>query len=641
MAVTAFTLGLVALIVTGAALAAALRLRGTAFVLGAYVLAWTEVVVLTEVLSLADAVGRGGYLAGEAVVLAAAIVAARLRGVSPSRPRVDLRVPMRPELALLAAIVLLAVAYEAFLVVTTPPNNYDSLTYHLTRAVAWLQQGHVGYFDATTARANAFPPNGEIGILYTLALLGRDSLAALPQLTAELAVLVAVHGLARRLGRSRSSALFAALLTATLSQVALQSVTTQNDLVVASFVAASLLFVVDGDRRLLPLAGLAAGLAVGTKLTGILALPVLGLAALALLPRRRTAELAAYAAAAFVLVGAFVYAENVARTGHVLGDVPEAEPYRAEPSVAGTASTAARVYWRFVDFSGLEPPAGLEDGLQRVGRNAFAALRVDPNPPGATVGHFSFAPETASSEDTSYFGLLGFLLVVPLSVGFLVAWIARRVSRRRALLAAALPLFVLAVAATQRFDLWLGRFMLIPVALTMPLAAWLYPRRLLATLAVALGGAGLVAVHVHNMAKPVGLSGTTPIWDLSRTEAQGWMAGPLARAVPAIDRRVPPDARLGVVVGSNDPVYLLYGPALGRRLVPLPAHGVARRARRQGLRWVVVHGTVPPAAGWCRDRLARGWQLLTDARPGPAPDPALVSGPRDGPCRGPSREAAG
>ena len=629
MHIAAFIVGAVALAATGGLAAGALRLRGSAFLLAAYIVAWAELVVVTEVLSLTDTVGRTGYLVAEAVLLMIVVVVAHRRGVrfrTPGRPALPARAALRPELVLLAVIVLVAVSYQAFLVVATPPNNYDSLTYHLTRAVAWLQQGHVGYFEATTARANAFPPNGEIGILFTLAFLGRDSLAALPQLLAELAVLVAVYGLARRIGFSRAASLLAALLTATLSEFALQSVTTQNDLIVASFVAAAAFFVADGRRRLLPLAGMAAALAVGTKLTGLLALPIIAVAALALLPRRRAAELCVYAAVAFVGLGAFTYVENVVDTGHVLGNVPEADPYQADPSLEGTASTAARVYWRFVDFSGLDPPGSLTDGLASVGHDVFAATGIAANPPDASAGYFSFQPGTAADEDSSYFGLLGFLLVVPLSIGVLAAGASRRVARSWVVLAAALPLFVLAVSLTQRYSLWLGRFMVIPVALTMPLAACLYSRRLLATLAIGLGAAGLLATHLHNVAKPVGLDGGPAIWQVSRTKAQGGRAGTLTKELAAIDRRIPADARLGIVLGSNDPVDLLYGPRLERRLVRLPPRGVVREAVERHLRWVVVHGSgTAIRQGWCRERLSPEWELLVRRGVRSDPNSALVA----------------
>ncbi len=637
MGIAAFTAGVAVLVLTGVVVAATMRLRGTAFALAVYLVGWAEVVFLAEALSLFDAVGRTGYLVGEAALLVLAAAAWQLRGRQlPRLPRVGVTrtsIRAQPELVVLAAVVLGAIGYQAFLAVATPPNNYDSLTYHLTRAVAWLQQGHVGYFDAATARANAFPPDGEIGILYTLALVGRDTFAALPQLVAELAVLVAVHGIARRIGFSRSAALFAALLTATLSELALESVTTQNDLVVASFVAAAVLFVVDGRRRLLPFAGLAIGLAVGTKLTGLLALPILAVAALALLTRRRLVELAACAAVAFVGFGAYGYVENLAHTGHVLGVVPEADAYRPEVTAGGSASTAARIYWRFVDFSGLDPPRSLTDGLASAGQHLFATAGIAANPAGATAGYFSFQPDRASSEDTSYFGVLGFLLVIPLSVGVLGAWLARRATRARGVLAAALPVFVLTVALTQRYDHWLGRFMLIPVALTMPLAAFLFERRLrlLTAVAVALGASGLLATHLHNIAKPPGLDGSRAVWQLPRGEAQALLAGPMRQALPAIDRAVPAGAKLGAVLQTNDPAYLLYGQALRRRVVVIAPHEVVRETTEGRLRWLLLRDRRRSASslpGWCGEHLAGGWELF--ARRGAQASSSICAGGADG-----------
>src|SRR5204863_444910 len=81
----------------------------------------------------------------------------------PRPPRMPVPRPRSaPLLALFALAVSAAIAYQLFLAVATTPNNYDALTYHLTRAVAWLHQGHIGYFDAAAGRANGFPPNAEI-----------------------------------------------------------------------------------------------------------------------------------------------------------------------------------------------------------------------------------------------------------------------------------------------------------------------------------------------------------------------------------------------------------------------------------------------------------------------------------------------
>jgi hypothetical protein len=208
-----FLVAAAVLVTTAALVAASLNLDGVSFVIGAYLLGWAELVGLTEALSLVDSIGRTGYAAGECVLLAAAAAV----WIARRRPRPRLRFPVRallrdPTVVAIALVVLGGLAYEFFLLVATPPNSYDGLSYHLARAVAWLQQGHIGYFSSTTARANAFPPNAEIGILYTLAFLGRDTLAALPQYVAKLAVLASVYGMSRRYTlSSNGAAVFAAL----------------------------------------------------------------------------------------------------------------------------------------------------------------------------------------------------------------------------------------------------------------------------------------------------------------------------------------------------------------------------------------------------------------------------------------------
>ena len=118
----------------------------------------------------------------------------------------------------LGVVIGLAIGYEAFLVLTTPPNTWDSMAYHLPRAVEWYQRGGVEFLaDVHTDRMNAFQPGAEMQILYTFALARNDLLAELPQWLAQLALLAAVYGIARRVGWARPAAAFASLLTATLT----------------------------------------------------------------------------------------------------------------------------------------------------------------------------------------------------------------------------------------------------------------------------------------------------------------------------------------------------------------------------------------------------------------------------------------
>ncbi len=440
--------------------------------------------------------------------------------------------------------------------------------------------------------------------------LGRDTFAAGPQFLAELAVLAAVYGCARRMLFPRSGAFFVALTTATLTEFALQSVTTQNDLVTAAFVVCSAFFLLGRTRRELPLAALALALALGTKTTAAFALPVLVLLALAVVPRRRLAELAAWSAAAFAAVGAFGYALNLHETGHVMPNVPEVSHFRPSVTARGTISTTARVLYRFVDLSGYkQTPFQVLWGIDQRGEGLFHLLRIDPNPPESTSGAFGFYPNQRVDEDISFFGALGALLVLPLAFGYAGALALRRTSATRGLVGLALPLYVVVLAIGYAYNAWIGRFMLVPVALAMPLAARVYPFRLLAGIATVVAIATLGFAHAYNRTKPTGLQGGAPIWEMSRAEAQGLTSPDMAGAIAALDRRVPSHARIAVVFAVDDWDYPVYGPDLRRR--PVEFTSVAA-AERSGLGWLVLgDGVRPPRSGaWQSELLANRWTLV-------------------------------
>jgi hypothetical protein len=85
-----------------------------------------------------SAVGVAGYALGEVVLLAASLGVWLRRGrPRPPRPHLDLRAAARrhPILTALATVVGGAMAYQLFIVIATPPNNWDSMSYHLPRAV--------------------------------------------------------------------------------------------------------------------------------------------------------------------------------------------------------------------------------------------------------------------------------------------------------------------------------------------------------------------------------------------------------------------------------------------------------------------------------------------------------------------------
>ena len=245
--------------------------------LSGYVVTFGVVVLLVLGLSLAHALTTAALLMGLVGVLFAAGVIARLRSRSGCASvrgfwRGALATARsEPLLAPLFALVAGTVAYSIALAICTPPTNWDSLTYHLARIGFWLQQGSVSYIgNAYNEALNGYPPNGEIGQLLVFRTTGDERLMGLVQLVAAVMCAVGVYGLARRLARPRPEAAFGAGLFLTLPVVLLGESTTQNDLIVASLLVSASFFLAGPSRRDHVVAALAVGLAMGTKVTGIL-----------------------------------------------------------------------------------------------------------------------------------------------------------------------------------------------------------------------------------------------------------------------------------------------------------------------------------------------------------------------------------
>jgi len=609
--VATFVLAGAALAATGWLLCCMLRLDSPAeFLLGWWVVACAELVAAAEILSLAHAISPLGYALVEAAALVLAL-AAWLRLGRPLPPRALVRGrPLDGLLTLLALVVTLAVGYELFLIVATPPNNWDSMHYHLARVAAWRAQRSLAYVPTHNAIENAYPQNAELLVLWTVVLVGRDVVAALPQLLSCLATATAVYAIARRLGYNARLSAFAGLLFPTLTIVALESVTTQNDLVEASFISAAVALALGRSRSTAVLAGAAVGLAAGTKLTFLYALPVLVVIGLLALPRRRLAAVAAASVVAVVLVGAYAYVQNIVETGRPEGRSSEVTGLVPAITLAGTVSTVARTTYRLIDASAFHVPTRVLEPISDTGKSVFRALGIPANPASSTAPGaipFDFGVSSSASEDSSAFGPLGVLLLLPLSLGFLVAWIARRTDRLHGSLALALPLYLVALALGTRWNFYVDRFLITPAALTLPLAPAVLGSRILRIAVLGVAVATVALALAYDVAKPSGLSGVAAVWDRDRVAAETIQRADLRNVLEAVERRVPQGARLGVDLAPGDWEYPLWGARLGRRLVWLPEQSPG------GLRWVVLGTRISrrPAGTWCATRFRDShWTLL-------------------------------
>jgi hypothetical protein len=281
---------------------------------------------------------------------------------------------------LVVVIAAVALLWRVVLAVLLPPFAYDALTYHLTAVASWIQSGRIGPnpFAPCCAR---YPADAEVLFAWPTVLLGRDTLTDAVQIGLAVLGALAVAGLARGAGVSRAGATTAAGLFAATPIVLAQANTNYNDIALTSMLLVALYFAyrlaacaASGTPAIsfALLAGVAAGLALGTKTSGILFAAIMtalvgGHLVRAAVGARVLRGQAAAGAAAFagsvLLLGGWWYGKNWIDEGnpvwpfqvHVLGR----ELFR------GTAT---------VNDYLTEPPDGNRFWLLQVGRSWYADL---------------------------------------------------------------------------------------------------------------------------------------------------------------------------------------------------------------------------------------------------------------------------
>lgn len=165
-----------------------------------------------------------------------------------------------------------------------PPGalNYDDTHYHLTAAATWIAHGDLRMvkFPVGDGSPAFYPIGSELFSFFLLCLTApSDILARFSELPFAVLSLAAVYLLARRLDLSREGSLAAAALSAlTPKAFPEKMLSAGNDHATAFYLVASLLaslhFVEAPGKKRGVLLGLAAGLLVGTKYSGVMFLPL-------------------------------------------------------------------------------------------------------------------------------------------------------------------------------------------------------------------------------------------------------------------------------------------------------------------------------------------------------------------------------
>ena len=663
-------IGMTAVCVAGGVIATCLRLRSPLeLLLATYVFSSALVVALSLLLSPGQSLNVQSALAGSLAILAVAtpgwLLAGRPLPPSPRSAFDAAAEALRDRLlGVLALVLAVAFAYSLALAFLTPVNDGDALAYHLARAAFWHQTGGIGYVDgAVDSRLNGNPPNAEIGMLFTMLLAGSDRFVAIPQLAAYVALIACVVGLARQIGRSAREAILGGLLFGSLPVVVVQASTALNDLVVAAFLATATYFGLRPGRPALIVFALALGLALGTKLTALIALPIVLAAIFAGRARKDWLPIGAATLVGMTL-GSLWYVVNQLESGQLDGGLAEDFGQRAEPSLGADIVTFARLLLDATDLSGTHGSfllayvavAGTLIALACVlriesrsrlllaagGMLAAAPLLIRPifgplqdfvfrgwaalgRPPTAEF-ELGWNLNVVADPALSWFGPLGALLFFG-AITTLVLWRRERLSGLAVLFSFS-PFAMLALlAVTVIWDPYRGRLIIVGVALAAStwglVLRWRAVGIAVVAIAATASAASLLNVQgkpsgigaVLGVANPFGLSVET-VWGAPRSDVQ-------ARSRPGFDSDVlrfvgdsiPPGVTIAAAPRINDFLSPYFGDRLSRTvLLVSPGQTAPPEAE-----WLVISpstGVRRCPRSWQQElALEAGWSIERRMRP--------------------------
>jgi 4-amino-4-deoxy-L-arabinose transferase-like glycosyltransferase len=563
--------------------------RPVANVLSVFIFSYVHIIVTSRIVAVFQSISeQTAWLPVQILLVAAVFAVWHWRG--RPRPLLKISLPVirlaglkmlikkHPVALTLLLTTVAAYAVLAGLILYVPPNNWDGMTYRLPRVMFWLQFDSFAPFAIANARIIAFPPNHEIGMMWTILLSGDASLAGFIQWVSAIVTSLVIYDLTRILGERRKQALIVACLWATLPMMLLQGSSIQNDHIVTAFAITGVYGLYYGlkhnETNALLLSGLGIGLGLGTKLTIGFLLPGLAMTALLLYLRQPTRffkpllKWAACSMLGFGLFGAYTYVVNAAAYGHVLG--PEQQQVESNMGQVDRLAHKSSLYlFHFIDFAGVphrfaEPMSQTKlDVITRLFSPSEDWLQKAATVPGDIVG-----------EDRSWFGVIGFLVFLPGLIYGVIVGLRRRDIYMPGLVIMAVSFFLVHTVAIEWLP-WRGRYHIMMVAVAAPLMVWLFQSRTgwmrgLQWLIVGLVVVSSVVVLTTNPRKPLIGTFSIPSNDFDRLERFLIEKRSMVSPMRAFSDVVPDDGVVRVFFdGGNQWLYPYWFDSHSRVLVPV------------------------------------------------------------------------
>jgi len=234
---------------------------------------------------------------------------------------------------IILAAVLGIVGATLVIALNAPPNTVDSMTYHSSRVVHWIQNKSVAHYPTHIFRQIFMVPGAEYFVLNFQILSGGDQFSNLVQWLSMLGSLICVSLIAKYFGAKIRGQVFAVAVCATIPMGILQSTSTQTDYIAGFWFINFVYWILKAQKsekwRDVLLAAGALGLSLLTKQTiYIIAVPFVFLFAIFVIKKRKLKFWSQAFVIGFIVIlcNGTQFTRNYKICGNVFGNDPAVCP---------------------------------------------------------------------------------------------------------------------------------------------------------------------------------------------------------------------------------------------------------------------------------------------------------------------------
>jgi hypothetical protein len=434
-------------------------------------------------------------------------------------------------------IALMALCFIVLLIIgsQTPPNNLDSLHTHLNRIYYWLQHGSFAVWPATSAFQLTYPMNANMQGLWVFLLTGNENLFFLVSWYSMITICAVIFKIGTMFNLSANRALIGSLVFLSVPAATLQVYSFQNDLVVTSLIAITILGIFSYRQSkyfaYMLIGALALALALGVKQTAFMILPAILLLLAFYIFREKMLKAVLKFLLALTLFGmvfsSFKYIQNMVSFGSFFGtsDLVSGQEFSVNGLLEKARYNVPRYLYNFFSTDGL--PDVLSGPLLSLKAKAFQGItskvgldlekEVFLAPGYDPTERFIYNYQPDLVEDTSWFGVLSSLLIL---VSIVVVF-CQKEKRRSGYLLFSLILFASYFAAIllQRpgWDPYQGRYFILSLFPFFPLLGVCVPNRgfwrgLVLTAILGVWSLMMFTILLMNGSKPIITAGSMTHW---------------------------------------------------------------------------------------------------------------------------------